>query len=292
MGPRHLSEHLRFLEDHARDREVPDLGAAAAFWRSAMDHYALLQQSEAGIADAVEVRPLPSSMQPHVNRLIGSPAMRDSFATVPVAFGMVDLDRLIISQYSLTHSIVDELRTAAPPKPSGEALASLCLPLDAERPACRTLIRDPREFVFASAAHDLRLLSAQLIDPRSVAGLRCDGHPAAVIAVSVGFSINLLNVVRFGNRLVLNNGHHRAYALRAMGLTRLPCVIQVCGSREELREAASPEIVDNDDLYFDSPRPPMLRDFDNPELARRVDTQAMQRIVRLRFDVDSTLAAL
>ena len=86
---------------------------------------------------------------------------------------------------------------------------------------------------------------------------------------------------------MLNDGHHRAYALRAMGLTHVPCVIQVCSSYEEVRLAATPEIHDNSDLYFESPRPPLLRDFDRPDLACRLTTERLRRQVNLRFKVES-----
>lgn len=292
MGPRHLAEHLHLLEDHAPDGIKPDLGEAAAFWRSAQATYERLQSTEAGAADGATVLPLPDSMRAHVDRLLALPAVRDCYDTVPVAFGMIDLERLVVSQYSLTRSILDRLLATSSRRPSGRALAALCLPLDAAGSPCRTVIRGEHEFAFAAHAHDMRFLAAQVVDPGSLPELARHGHVGAVVALSVGFSSNLLNVVRHRNRYVLNNGHHRAYALRAMGVKRAPCLIQPCASSEDLRQAATTEIFDNDDLYFDAPRPPLLRDFDRPELARAVATQRLHRIVRLRFEIDSTLAAI
>lgn len=294
MGPRHLAEHLEFLtqQQYALDGVAPDLGEAAAFWRSAQARYEALQTLEAGAADDATVQPMPPVIQAHVERLVALPAVRACYSTVPVAFGMVDLERLVISQYTLTQSILDRLRSAFPRRPSGRALAALCLPLDAGGSGCRVVISDDREVAFAAPAHDLRFLGARLTAPASLPGLEGLGHVGAVLGLAVGFSSNLLNVVCHRNRYVLNNGHHRAHALRAMGLKRAPCLIQPCASHEDLRQAAVAEIVDNDDLYFDAPRPPLLRDFDRPELARPLQTQRLERIVRIRFEVESTLAAL
>ena len=107
----------------------------------------------------------------------------------------------------------------------------------------------------------------------------------------MGASCNLIDVVRWGDRLVLNNGHHRAHALRAQGLTHVPALIQVCGTSDELALAASAEIVDNSDLYFELPRPPLLRDFDNPALTHNLTTPRLQRQLRLSFKVESRLVA-
>lgn len=292
MGPRHLSEHLRFLEEHARDGVTPNLGDAATFWRVAMATYTRLEASEAGAADDATALPLPKSMHAHVAAILDSPVVRQTFDTVPVSFGMVELDRLIVSQYSLTRSIIEDAVSGFIGRPSGRQLARLCLPLDAQPAPCRVLVKDDREFVFAANAHDMRFLGARLIDPSALAGAGMCGHPSAVVALGFGFSSNLLNVVRLNGRHVLNNGHHRAYALRRMGVTHAPCLIQVCESRAELHEAATPEIIDNDDLYFDAPRPPLLRDFDDAALARSVPARRMQRLVRFRFAIESTLAAM
>ncbi len=292
MGPRHLTEHLQLLEDHAPEGHEPDLGEAAGFWRSAWAAYEGLQTTEAGAADGATVRALPRPMQAHVDQLVTLPVLRECYGTVPIAFGLVDLDRLVVSQYHLTRSIVDRLLASFVRRPAGKDLAALCLPLEGGTVPCRTVIRDEREFVFAAPAHDLRFLGASLIDPATVPGLSRHGHLGAVLALSVGFSSNLLNVVLYRGRYVLNNGHHRAHSLRAMGVRWAPCLIQPCASFEDLRQAATAEVIDNDELYFDTPRPPLLRDFDRPELARTVTSRPLQRIVRLRFEHDSTLAAL
>ena len=131
----------------------------------------------------------------------------------------------------------------------------------------------------------MRFLDAQVIEPVSVQQAPVMGHPQAVVALSVGFSANLLNTVRYNGRIALNNGHHRALALRAMGMTHAPCLIQPCASMEDLQQAASSEILNNADLYFDAPRPPLLRDFDNPLLTHSFAAPRMRRVVTIKLDV-------
>ena len=61
--------------------------------------------------------------------------MQRTFDTVPVAFGLVPLDALIMSQYSMTQAVVDRIAAAHPAPISPKRLAELCLPLKAPRPA-------------------------------------------------------------------------------------------------------------------------------------------------------------
>ena len=64
---------------------------------------------------------------------------------------------------------------------------------------------------------------------------------AGVIALVVGFGANYLHVLATHDRLVLNNGHHRACALYAQGVREVPCVVQT--------------IVHPDELEVHAPRP-------------------------------------
>ena len=292
MGPRQLSTHLKFIEESALAGALPGPAELADFWRAAAAVYRQLELSEPGAADDPAIRPLPRAIEAHVTRLMEQPAFRNTFNTVPVAFGMVELDKMIVSQYSITRSVVERLRARHASRPTPKQLAEICLPIAPADDDCRLVYRDEGEFVFVSAAHDMRFLAATLVDPADIKGLTVQGHAKAVIALSLGFSTNVLNVVRFGNRVVLNNGHHRAHALRAMGLTHVPCVIQVCASHDELRQAASSEICDNSDLYYESPRPPLLRDFDRPDLACALTSARLQRQVRVRFKFESRQLAI
>jgi len=49
-------------------------------------------------------------------------------------------------------------------------------------------------------------------------------------------------------RLILNNGSHRAFTLRQMGVTHVPCIVQHVSSRDELEVVASSAVRRNSDL--------------------------------------------
>ena len=93
---------------------------------------------------------------------------------------------------------------------------------------------------------------------------------------------NLLNVVSAEGRLVLNNGSHRAYFLRELGITHAPCVIQRVTRRDELEFIGS-ELQQNPDRYLKAPRPPILKDYFDPALRKVVAVTKKNRSVRVQF---------
>ncbi|BDI08051.1 hypothetical protein [Sphaerotilus microaerophilus] len=290
LGPRQLSDLLSFARDLAPDGPPAVAPALLADrWRAAARLYRELERSEAGCADAAEVLPLTGPQRRHVDRLIEVPAVRQTFDTVPVCFGWLPLDRLVVSQYSITRPNVDRMLAGLPRRPGKLALTRLCLPLEPQHPDLRLVSRSEREFVFVSPSHDVRFLGAVPLVPAQAGELPLPGHVGGLIGLGVGHSPNLLNVVRFGKRFVINNGHHRAFALQALGATHAPCLIQVCENGEELDEAACSEICRNADLYFESPRPPLLRDYLRPELTIDLPVRQQLRELVIRVEVQRRL---
>jgi hypothetical protein len=113
-------------------------------------------------------------------------------------------------------------------------------------------------------------------------------HPGAlvgVIGLAVGFGSNFLNAIACENRLILNNGSHRAYALRELGYTHVPCVVQHAATRDELDLIASSDLRRDPDQYLREPRPAMLKDYFDPQLRAVMRVHRIVRQVKLRFSV-------
>ena len=292
LGPRQLENLLKWVSESSVDVDSDTRSKTVQRWREAAAVYRELESSEPNAADHPEVRALASSVSRHAAKLAQTKGFRQAFDVVPVAFGLVELEKLVVSQYCVSLSTIHRLLATHNGSLSALKIGQLCLPTHARAPDFKLVYQDESEFVFTARDHDLRFLGAKLLNPAQLTELELGGHPQAAVALAVGASCNVIDVVRLGNRLVLNNGHHRAYALRALGVTHVPCVIQVCSSAEELALVANSEIVENSDMYFELPRPPLLRDFDNPALTHVVKTQRLHRQVRVSFKVESHLFAL
>jgi hypothetical protein len=287
MGVTRLGAFIQFVRQRAIGGRKHDESDIADLWRTAAKHYDTLRTSEATVADKPVVLPLPRSMQPHIDRLTQLDSFAATFSSVPIAFGMVPLAQLVCSQFDLTVSTVQALKLHTAPKMRPAALAKLCLPLAPAHGQC-VLGRETRgEYVFHSDSHDLRYMGAQLVPVANIQGYRHSGHAQAALVIGVGFSTNVLNVVRFGDRLVLNNGYHRAVALLSQGYTHAPCVIQVCSHWEDVGLCAMGEISNNSDVYFGKPRPPLLRDFLNPALTSQWQLHPVRRQITVKLSYES-----
>jgi hypothetical protein len=95
-----------------------------------------------------------------------------------------------------------------------------------------------------------------------------------------------MNAIYAEKRLILNNGSHRAFALRQMGVTHVPCIVQHVASRDELEVIASSSVRRNPDLYLKHVRPPMLKDYFNPQLRMVMPVHRRLRQVTIRFEVE------
>ncbi|MES2279806.1 MAG: hypothetical protein V4542_00185 [Pseudomonadota bacterium] len=292
LGVTRLPDFIDFVREKAVDGRDIDEGMLVDMWRKAAGVFAGLQVSEAGIADKPEVKPLSRKLRAHVGKLTRLPHFQACFPAVPVSFGMVELDKLIVSQQHITQSSVQKMTRSLKMPLSETALAELCLPLTPDTSGFGVALEENGRYVFTSDTHDARFLGAKLVNPSDIKGRTVGGHVQAVLALSVGFTTNVLNVVRFGPRMVLNNGYHRAIALRKLGITHAPCLIQVCGHWEEVGLAGSQEVYHNAAVYFTASRPPLLRDYTNPALTTAFTTVRRKKQITLTYEVDTAQLSL
>ncbi len=287
MGATRLGEFLQFVRQRAiggRERDECDV---ADLWRAAANHYKLLQTTQADAAQKPKVLPIPKAMQGHIDRLTALKGFSATFSTVPIAFGMVPLQQLVCSQFDITVSTLNTLIKHIPKKLSSTQLAELCLPLEPAHGQCVLGREASGEYIFHSNSHDLRSFPAQLVPVSAITGYHPRGYAQAAIVIGVGFSTNVLNVVRYADRLVLNNGYHRALALLTQGYTHAPCVIQVCGYGEDVGHCAMREINQNYSLYFTQARPPLLRDYLEPLLTSQWAMDPVRRQITVKINHES-----
>ncbi len=132
-----------------------------------------------------------------------------------------------------------------------------------------------------------------MLDPDNITGRPHPGMLVGVLGLAVGFGTNLLNVIHAENRLVLNNGSHRAFALRQLGITHAPCLIQHVSSREELTLVGPSELKRFADRFLLHARPSVFKDYFDPRLRKTLLVRRQLRQVRVNFTVqESYLPAL
>jgi len=285
MGRRPMGAALSFIRESSVEGNL-DLASLSDEWRAAHAHLRRLEKAETGLADDPPIAGLSETLGPLEKKVLEDPIFRSSYFMAPCRIAMVELDRLVVYQKHINLAFVRKVQEALGPEPSEELVFRTCLPFDHPMPRFSSGRISQNGFTFLSPSTDLRFLDAALLRPEQLSGCNPPGPVAAVVGLFVGFGSNFLNVVHAERRLILNNGSHRAYALRDLGIRRVPCIVQEASDREELASLVSPDVFRQADRLLGAPRPPLLKDYFDPALRKVIRGKRKARQVRLTFDVE------
>jgi hypothetical protein len=281
-----MGESLQYLRTQTVEGQAADIGDLAKQWRTAHDRIRRLGAIDAGAADEPEAVDLPTSVVSLADDVLAHPITRQSFGMTSNEIKLVDLDQLVVFQKHINLTYAGELQATLGEEPTDEDLVHFCLPTDGRydpMPNVAPIQYGPigaQVWAGVSPSTDYRVLSTALLDPSQVTGLDSTGRPTHVIAVAVGYGSNFLCAMRVGSRLILRNGSHRAFALRAGGHTRAPVLIQNIPAGEE-SEFLPPEVEQQRELYLSDPRPPLVRDYFEDELRAIVHVPRKTKQIRV-----------
>src|SRR5262245_34649107 len=286
IGRPTLRQLRRFVRHHAVNPDSE--GALTEEWNTARDHIRSLEKEEAGLADDPVITKLGPEYEPLLIEFLKDPLVQNGFNTVPTEVAMVELDRLVVYQNHIDLTFARQLRSKLGPAPSREEIFRTCLPYDHPQPPVKWARVHRNTFTFLSPSNDLRFLSTMKMDSDNIQNYPPPGNLVGVVGLAVGFGSNFMNAIYAEKRLILNNGSHRAYALREMGITHVPCIIQHVSSRDELNVVAATHVEDNPDYYLKHQRPSMLKDYLNPKLRKVMPVNRQLKQVTVKFEIDET----
>jgi hypothetical protein len=283
-GRPRLKHLLRFVKSHAVTQ--PAESDLAATWEKAHEVVRRLEVEEAGVADHPPMQALGPEYEPLLLEFLSDPLVQHGFNTVPTDVAMVELDRLVVYQKHIDMTFASQLEKQLGPSLTPEQVFRTCLLHDhPEAPVKWSRVHQDR-FVFMSPSNDLRFLGIKPLEVDHLKDASTVSNVVGIVGIAVGFGSNFLNAIYADNRLILNNGSHRAYTLRKLGVTHVPCVIQHAGSREAVDVVAAQEVRRDPDLYLKTPRPSMLKDYFNPELHMVLPVYRRLRQITVRFEVE------
>lgn len=288
LGQPPLGRYLDFVSESVIGGADLPQRQLADEWRAANDHYGELEQREAGMADTIDWRELDPELLPLADAVRADPRFRHTFPALPVTFGMVELDKLVVYQLRVTGDFVDGLARRLGPAPDPGTIFQTCQPLDAEPPRLQIEKADDNRFLFTSESHDMRFHETRLFGAADLPDYASFGTVGGIVGLVVGFGGNFLNAIRSDDRFLLNNGYHRAVALRSLGVTHVPCVIQAVTRLDELGVVGPERVVDDPAFYFRARRPPLLKDFFDSRIARRLPTRPRRKLIEVSFKVHRT----
>jgi hypothetical protein len=259
-------------------------------WRAANDRIKQLETDEGGVADGVTTTPVEGALTEFREAALSNEVIKKSLEMVPFDVALVDLDRLIVFQKHIDLEYVRHLK----PNGSSDAgeLFQFCIPLGNDP---RTPVSFHRlalnVFSFVSPSTDLRLLDILPLSPDQISGYVPRGPVVGAVGVPVGFGSNCLSVIEAEGRVILNNGSHRAYALRDAAMGTVPCIVQRVSRREELEAIVGGDVAANPDRYLKESRPPLLKDYFDPQLIKVAPVPRQNWQVRIIVGVEMGPAA-
>jgi hypothetical protein len=277
-----IPEFMGFIKTMAVDGRDIDQNTLVSEWRSANDRVRDLEQTESGVADNPPVAEIDLSAKPLLEEVLAQPAAQKAFGIVPSQWMTVELDRLVVYQKFINLRYVEELKAEVPTPLGAIELARFSAGLGLAKAEVQISQSALNAFALTSVSEDLRFLDVSLLKPSQVSGYVSPGTTIAMLAVAVGYGPNFITALRIGNRLVLHNGSHRAFALRDIGVTHVPCLVQNVSREDELELLGVPDLPTFADRYIKSVRPALLKDYFDPQLRKMVQVVRKHRLVQVQ----------
>lgn len=213
-----------------------------------------------------DIKPLPDieAVTEHVDQLRELEFVRETYGD-EITVGLVPISHLIAQQAFITTT---DKQCVPDWETSPEEVVAYALPTEREQPFFEQPLQTP----------DDQFLGVQITSRSpniSVAEMRLTDSESPMqksVVVELDAPPNLVNVSVIGDRLFLNNGHHRVYQLLTAGETHVPAIIQQADSLQ-----ATPDFA-VDKLFSD--RPPVVPDFQS-NIATTIERPATNKFIQI-----------
>lgn len=285
LGQPTLQDHLNFIRSSVVGGESMDRRQLVDEWRQANDRYGELEDAEEGLADKIDVSNLDPALQTLTEEVMEDPYYTYTFDKLPTRFAMVELDKLVIYQTFINVEFSAILQDRLGTQPEPEALFRFCMPPSVPDDAVQIRRMGSRRFTFTSESTDFRAHQPTVLTPEQVNGFRTFGPVSGMVGLGVGFGSNFLTGIQVDDRVLLHNGYHRVHAMRSLGITHAPCILQRATRMDELELAAKRSVHTDSDFYFGTSRPPLLKDFFDDRFRRQYEVYRTLKVVEVNFEI-------
>jgi hypothetical protein len=278
-------EVQKYVRTQGIPTEVARLPRILGAWRAVQPAVQALQALEYGTADAIKILDAPGEANEQLSAIAADELFRSSFGTHATGFAYVEIDNLVAAQRAVNVAYVNRLADELGTKPSLRDLVDFCVsPRKTTEPIQHLELAD-NVHSFSSPNADLRYLGAfrKEVTTEDLKYAVAGGMPVAAIIGFVGYGASSINAFQVGSRLFLNNGFHRVCALRKVGVTMAPIVLQ----RVQNAQLEFPSMIAGipREYLLSTSRPALVKDFFNPDFTTTIKTKARIKMVVLNLGV-------
>lgn len=273
------AEIVNHVRTQCLDEERNRLDQILNDWQNLQPRVAQIMQNEADRPETVQVKATPQECQSTLERIASDSLFQKTFSSLPITFALVEVDKLVAPQRTVHLGYVERLSATYPKSPTVSELLEICVSPKRKMDPIQHLEIGPNTHVFSSPNSDVRFLGAFVkeLTEDDLNYAVMGGVPAAAIIAFIGYGGAPINVLKAGNRIVLNNGFHRVYALRSIGVREIPVVVQMVQNPQlefPLQVAGLPK-----EYLLNVPRPVLLKDFFEPDFAITLKVRERMRTV-------------
>ncbi len=289
IGQPSLQNFLHFIKEQVIEESPQPRSYWVSIWKQANNEYSALEEQERNIANSIDIQLLPDTLAAKAESVRENPFYQSTFDKVATRFAWVELEKLVVSQLDVNRDYnkrLDENATIDLSSPISQAqLFDFCLPPKADNNSVDIQRISHKRYQFSSESSDFRPHNNALLNAEQINDLQSFGPVSAVFGAPVGFGSNFLTAIESQERLVLHNGYHRSLALLEAGIRYAPFIIQSVECLDELEICAQSKVVDDSNFYFGAARPPLLKDFLNPKLAKLFTVHRTKKVIEINIDV-------
>ena len=274
------------------DEDVAQIDGILSEWRAARSHFLGIVKSESGIAETIKVTDIDKEYRPLLDAIASDYLFQRSFSNLQTEFKLVEIDKLVAAQRTVNLGYVEQLKSALPKEPKMQDLVKFCLAPKQALPQPNAMPLGQNAFSYSSPISDFRFLGGfpKTLTDDDIKAALSGGVPVAALVLLVGYGSTTCNAFHVRRRLILNNGFHRMYALRELGIRHAPLLIQ----KVESEELEFPPMVAGlpKDYLLDDPRPVLIKDFFDKKLVRVIHKKPRLKNVQIQWNVGQTFVPI
>jgi hypothetical protein len=282
LGHPPASDFFQAMRNQMLGGEAVESADLVQEWRKARAWVRELEGRELGLADAVPLAALPEEMTQAAAGWLADPSIEHTHRLMQRRWVWLELDRIAVFQKRIDLTWVKAIQDHLGQAPDPVGIVNIAAGKDIAPLDIQVTRSSEDSYVLSCKSGELQFFGTKLLDPRLLPP-RLNRDVSQVVAAFVGFGMRAVSAVRYRGRVILTNGTHRAYALRDLGLSHVPCLLVDVDQSDEMElvgvGSARPLI----EHCARMPRPPLFKDYFDPRLRKIVPLERTRHAIQVQI---------